>query len=67
VLPSARYPYVGHVVHKHGRKPIPITAIDAGRKSEKHRRPIQATIDQLNQVLDDWRIANANPKPASAA
>jgi hypothetical protein len=58
VLPSGRYPYVGHVVRRGGHTPIVIRAMAAGRtKTEKHRLAAQEPVDLLNEVLNEWRLA----------
>lgn len=55
VLPTAQYPYVGHIIRKDSR-PVMIIAISTARgKTEKHRRTVQAPIDRLNEALDRWR------------
>ncbi len=54
ILPRGRYS-VAHLILDDGRRPLPILAIDAGGSTEKNRRRIQATVDQLNEVLADHR------------
>ncbi len=39
----------------------------SGGKTEKHRREAQAPVDQLNEVLDEWRLAQAHEEPLHAA
>ncbi len=65
--PSGGYPYVGRIVRNGGHRPIVIAGFDSGRKAtDKHRRQVQAPIDQLNAVLERWRADHANAQSPTA-
>lgn len=57
VLPIGRYPYVGHVVLRDGRKLGTFGLATSVRKSERNRLQIQRQVDQLTKILADERLS----------
>jgi hypothetical protein len=56
VLPLGQFPWVGHVVLRDGsRLSCLAIAAPARPKSERRRLQVQRPIDELNEVLEDWR------------
>jgi len=59
IMPSGSYPYVAHLVRKHGRAPIVITGISGPRgKTEPHRLEVQRPVDELNALLAQSQARN---------
>jgi hypothetical protein len=55
VMPLGRYPYVGYVVLRDGRKFGTFGLSTSVRQNEKNRRRVQGPVDELNQVLEQHR------------
>ena len=51
VMPLGRYPYVGYVVLRDGRKFGTFGLSSSVRRSEKNRLQVQGRIDELNRLL----------------
>lgn len=57
VRPWQRYPFTGYVVLSGGGRAIPIMAITtAGGDTHEHRAQAQKPIDELNALLEQWRV-----------
>jgi hypothetical protein len=72
VSPAGSSPYVGHIIRRDGRPPMPIVGLaSAGRpksKLERFRLQAQEPVDELNRVLGDWRDASGQqPSDSSTA
>jgi hypothetical protein len=55
VLPLGRFPYVGYVVLRDGRKFGTFGLSTSSCKTDQNRRQIQRPIDELNRVLANRR------------
>lgn len=65
VLPAGRYPYVGQLIRKGHQPPIVILAISSsGGETEGARGRAQGPVDQLNEILTEWRQAHG-PREAT--
>jgi hypothetical protein len=56
VLPLGRYPYVGFVVLRSGRKFGTFGLSTSTWAGEQGRANIQRPVDALNKALADWRV-----------
>jgi hypothetical protein len=65
VMPSGSYPFIGHVVLRTGQRPIPIAGMGAAARPnpEGKRLQVQRPVDELNQVLAEWRQATGWTAP----
>jgi hypothetical protein len=55
VMPLGRYPYVGYVVLRDGRKFGTFGLSTSVRQNEDNRLRVQGPIDELNQILEQHR------------
>jgi hypothetical protein len=60
VLPLGRFPYVGYVVMRDGRKFGTFGLSTSSRKTDQNRLQIQRPIDELNRVLANRRDVAAS-------
>jgi hypothetical protein len=61
VLPLGRFPYVGYVVLRDGRKFGTFGLSTSSRQTEANRLRVQRSVDDLNQVLAERREATGQP------
>jgi hypothetical protein len=61
VLPLGRFPYVGYVVLRDGRKFGTFGLSTSSRQTEANRLRVQRSVDDLNQVLAERREAAGQP------
>jgi hypothetical protein len=57
VMPMGNYRFVGHIVLRDGRPPMSIWSLAVGNRPdpEAKRLRVQRQVDELNQVLAQWR------------
>jgi hypothetical protein len=65
VMPLGRYPYVGYVVLRDGRKFGTFGLATSADETEGNRLRVQRPIDELNSILADWRQAEAREGPTN--
>jgi hypothetical protein len=63
VMPAGNYPFAGYIVLRAKHRPIVLAGMGAAARPnpEAKRLQVQRPIDELNEILEEWRQAAGRP------